>query len=84
MNALAELETITVDGGLADISEHPAIDYLREVFEEIEDNVSKYSLADAIREGSSVTEGTVGWFDMNGGVCAMTAAYVAARARGLT
>jgi hypothetical protein len=41
-----------------------------------------YSLADAIREGSSVTGQCVGnWDDQDGNVCALSAALVAVKAR---
>lgn len=57
-------------------------DELRAVLSEIEmDVLTNYTLADAIREGSSVTEQTGGWG--NGETaCALTAAVVAAKARG--
>lgn len=45
-----------------------------------------YTLADAIREGSTVTgHKTDGWYDHQNGLnaCALSAAYIAARARGL-
>lgn len=48
----------------------------------IEENVvTNYTLADAIREGSQVTEQAYNWG--NGETaCALSAAYLAARARG--
>lgn len=43
-----------------------------------------YSLADAIREGSTVTDQCVGgWVDDDGSVCALSAAAMAAKARHL-
>lgn len=44
-----------------------------------------YTLADAIREGASVTGHMKGgWYTRNGEtVCALSAAYIAARARGI-
>lgn len=59
----------------------PALDDLREMFAEIEEKVSKYSLADAIREGSSVTTQEYGWGSGNT-ACALSAAGIAAKARG--
>lgn len=40
-----------------------------------------YTLADAMREGSTVSEQTVGWGDGET-ACALTAATIAAKARG--
>lgn len=44
-----------------------------------------YTLADAIREGATVTgHKTNGWYDAGGvNTCALSAAYLSARARGL-
>lgn len=42
---------------------------------------TSYTLADAIREGSGVTKKANGWGDGNS-ACAMTAATIAAKARG--
>lgn len=41
-----------------------------------------YTLADAIREGASVTNQAHGKFGSNGEACALTAACLAAKARG--
>jgi len=41
-----------------------------------------YTLADAIREGSSVTEQEVGGWGNGARACALTAAVIAAKARG--
>lgn len=42
-----------------------------------------YRLSDAIREGSQVSKQKVGgWTDSSGAMCAMSAAVVAAKARG--
>lgn len=46
------------------------------------DVIGSYTLADAIREGSSVTEQTVGWGDGCENACAMTAAVLSAKSRG--
>ena len=48
---------------------------------EIELNTMEYSLADAIREGCSVTTQAYNWGDGET-ACAMSAAVIAARARG--
>lgn len=47
----------------------------------IELTVNEYTLADAIREGSSVTTQAVGSFGTGATACALTAALVAAKAR---
>lgn len=50
----------------------------------LEPIVGEYTLADAIREGSTVTSQALGnWTDEEGGVCALTAAYLACKARHL-
>lgn len=46
---------------------------------EIEEKVMSYSLADAIRSGSSVTAKAIGW-GSRGQSCAMTAAAIHIRA----
>lgn len=64
-------------------TEHPAIDRIMADLAAIElDVTTSFTLADAMREGSSVTskrEG--GWVDGNQ-ACALGAAYLSARARG--
>jgi hypothetical protein len=62
---------------------HPAIERLRETLADIElDVLTSYTLADAIREGSSVTDQKRhGWVDQSS-ACALGAGYLAARARG--
>lgn len=40
-----------------------------------------YTLADAIREGASVTRGYAGWVGPNGELCALSAAILALKAR---
>ncbi len=64
-------------------TEHPAVEKLRETLGEIEmDVLTSYTLADAIREGSTVTgQKTGGWIDTSTS-CALGAGYLAARARG--
>lgn len=48
------------------------------------DDVKPYTLADAIREGSSVTDQAIGaWTTPQGETCALSAAMLAIRARGL-
>lgn len=49
---------------------------------EIEARTKKFSLADAIRMGSTVTTPAVGNFGNGESACAMTAAVIAARAAG--
>lgn len=49
---------------------------------EIELNVMQYSLSDAIREGSRVTEHCQGGWGNGESACALTAALIAAKARG--
>lgn len=67
------------------ILEMPAIDHLRDMLSEIEVKVNTFSLADAIREGATVTEkATDSWYDAeNNQACALSAALISARARGL-
>lgn len=57
---------------------------MREELSEIEMEVTtSYTLADAIREGSTVTKQAYTWStDEEECVCAMTAAVIAARSRG--
>lgn len=63
--------------------EHPAIERLREQLGAIEmDVLTSYTLADAIREGSTVTTQQTGaWVD-DSKACAIGAGYLAAKARG--
>ena len=58
------------------------VDELKEMLGEIEmDVLTNFTLADAIREGSSVTTQAVGWG--NGETaCALTGAVISAKARG--
>lgn len=44
--------------------------------------MTNYTLADAIREGSTVSGQAYNWTDAEGNMCAMSAAVVAAKARG--
>jgi len=55
---------------------------LEEALPELEEAMS-YSLADAIREGSTVTDQMIGGWedDLDGSVCALSAAALAAKAR---
>ena len=41
-----------------------------------------FTLADAIREGAGITTQSYNWTDKDGGMCAMSAAVISARARG--
>lgn len=43
---------------------------------------TRYTLADAIREGATVSGQARNWTDHKGNMCAMSAAIVAAKARG--
>lgn len=63
---------------------HPGIDKLREELGAIEmDVLTGYTLADAIREGSSVSDkATNAWTGENGEACALSAAVIACKARG--
>jgi hypothetical protein len=64
---------------------HPAIERLRETLAAVElDVLTSYTLADAIREGSSVTDQKrLGWVDQSS-ACALGAGFLAAKARGYT
>lgn len=55
---------------------------LEETLPELEEAMS-YSLADAVREGATVTTQTTGWGNGRETACALTAAALAARARHL-
>jgi len=62
------------------------VDELEDTLDELElEQAMTYSLADAIREGSSVTDQCVGgWTDDDGEqMCALSAAALAAKARHL-
>lgn len=50
---------------------------------DIEVKANAYTLADAIRQGSSVTDHAVGSYGTGATACVLTAALVAARAHGL-
>jgi len=62
-------------------------DELRREIEDIGDKVlGNYTLADAMREGSSVTDQEMQWPDSNSDyskACAITAAVISLKARGL-
>ena len=64
------------------LEQHPAIDELRAVAEEVEATVNTFSLADAIREGAGVTDQAYNWFDGDA-ACALSAAALSLTARGL-
>lgn len=65
------------------IETHPAITRLREELAHIEmDVLTSYTLADAIREGSTVTTQKVGGWVEGTQACALGAGYLAAKARG--
>jgi hypothetical protein len=66
------------------ITEHPAVDRLKEDLAQIEEKVVLgYTLADAIREGSTVTGQKIGGWYTETEACALSAAHIAAQARGL-
>ena len=56
-------------------------DQLKAEIDAIGLDTMRYSLADAIREGSSITSQACGWGDGES-ACALTAAVIAAKARG--
>jgi hypothetical protein len=64
-----------------------AVERLTELIsdEDLEAMVRPYTLADAIREGSSVTDQHIGgWVDESSNkACALSAAFVACKARGM-
>lgn len=68
------------------LDNHPAVETiseeLRKEIEEAGDNVSRFSLADAIRLGSNGTEQARNWGD-EGSACALSAAALACKAKGL-
>jgi len=63
-----------VDKGIKDLLDQAGVDAL--------ERMAQYRLSDAIREGSSVTDQAYAWSDEQGNVCAMSAAIIAAKARG--
>jgi hypothetical protein len=64
-------------------TDHPAVEALRAQLAEIEmDVLTSYTLADAIREGSSVTGQNRGDWVTEDNACALGAGYLAAKARG--
>lgn len=80
MDTLAREDRSTI---VTPVDDHPALDTLKEQLRGIElDVLTSYTLADAIREGSSVTEQAVGSFRDGEKVCALSAALLAAKARG--
>lgn len=56
---------------------------LQAMLDDIELTTRDYTLADAIREGSRVTEQKTGGWGNGDNACAMSAGIIAARARGL-
>ena len=74
--------TTTVETSTETVAPATPVDALRGMLAEIElDVTTSYTLADAIREGSTVTTQPVGWgsgFE----ACALSAGVIAARARG--
>lgn len=65
------------------VDNHPAIDALKADLALIEEKVvTGYTLADAIREGSSVTDQAYNAYRTGDNVCALSAGLIAAKARG--
>lgn len=66
-----------------DILTMPVYEEMVRELSKIEEYTLKYSLADAIREGSEYTEQNCdNWFDASqNSACALSAAFLAARAR---
>lgn len=62
------------------LENHPVLDEMREELNNIEEYATKYTLADAIREGSKHTEQLSGWYNEDS-ACAMSAAALAVKAR---
>ena len=59
------------------------VEALKKVLAEIEEKVVlNYTLADALREGSTVTEQKFNGYISGGEACALGAAYISAKARG--
>jgi len=66
------------------LEELEGLETLKEELQEIEQYTEGYTLADAIREGSTATKQEVGdWYGTDNSACALSAAYLAAKARGL-
>jgi hypothetical protein len=64
-------------------TEHSAIEKIRQTLSEIElDVTTNFTLADAIRLGAGSTPAAVGRFGENGDACALSAAFLAAKATG--
>lgn len=77
------METLTKSNLSTVVDDHPAIDTLREELRGIEmDVLTGYTLADAIREGSGVTDQAIGAYRQGDNVCALSAGLLAAKARG--
>lgn len=84
MNTTTEAQTSTAVASTTRIlpQEDAVIERLRATLGEIEmDVLTSYTLADAIREGSSTTEQAFSW-GSGESACALSAGYLAAKARG--
>lgn len=72
------------------VIEHNVEKIKEKIAEEVTDNPEevaklermKYRLSDAIREGSEVSGQAYNWTGPNNSMCALSAAYAAAKARG--
>jgi hypothetical protein len=70
------------ENDMSDVKELPAVERLCADLAEIEEKVVlNWTLADAIREGCSVTDKKTGGWIQGGEACALGAAWIAAKAR---
>lgn len=65
------------------ITDHPVLEELRKELSAIEQQTLQYSLADAIREGSGVTDKKENGYYNGYEACTLAAARLAVEARGL-
>ena len=80
---MSDTDTSTTAPATPDSDEHPAVTALKQTLGEIELGVlTSYTLADAIREGASVTgQKRQGYVDPKNS-CGLGAAFIAVKARG--
>ena len=77
------MSKIVSEAAAPETGNHPAVDKLRQELGTIEMNVlTQYTLADAIREGSTVTGQKFGGWVEGERACALGAGFIAATARG--
>jgi hypothetical protein len=80
---LSEVETMPEVRPGAYPEAMPSADPFEAEMAEVEERVvTGYTLADAMREGCSSLEQSIGWGDGHATGCALTTAYTAAKARG--